>query len=250
MFSKFFNNNKKEEEIIDSDIKINKDKEEENLTTNNDELKFFEKEIIKKRKIQTIIEDDLDNINCQFYEAKIRNILFVGATKSGKTTLLNILKNPKYFDTDKPTLFSTTRYAKLRCFVTEDNLEHYCVNIIDTPGLFEITKDETKRRTNEEIISLIMDCLRNEITKIHKIFFVFSKLLGLQPSNVDSINILLERFPAFEDKCALIMTNCEDILEEDIEVYTNDLKCSKIKNINKMPILFSGCIKREDKKKK
>jgi len=147
-----------------------------------------------------------------------------------------------YTNKEGDNLFSETISVRSNTFITQNNSLNYTLNIIDTPGLFEIKPKLETARTNEEITSTIMDCLRNEITKINKIFFVFSKRLGLQHSNVESINLFLDKYPSLIEKCNLIVTGCEDEDIDDLLKLEDTLKKSTIKNIEKMEVLFSGCI--------
>jgi len=225
MFSAFFNTDTAE--IIS---------ESSTLTNNNNSTGTPNN---KKRKIDEFKEKDK---NLKLKEAESRNILVIGATRSGKTTLMKLLTDPSYINEKRKTLFSETIEARLNNFVTENNSTNYILNIIDTPGLFEITAKTEKARTNEEITSVIMDCLRNEITKINKIFFVFSKELGLSAANVETINLFLEKYPIFALKCTLIVTHCENEETNDLLALEEELRKSGITGIPEMNILFSGCI--------
>lgn len=69
--------------------------------------------------------------------------------------------------------------------------------------------------------------------------------------NVDSINLLLEKYPAFRGKCSLVVTRCEDYPEDELESIRQELlEQSRIKHVHEMPILFSGAVSRMAAKNK
>ena len=72
-----------------------------------------------------------------FTETKVINILMVGRSQSGKTTIIDTLKNPHVCATSRG--FSDTREGSLHSLVLRDQSHNliYQVNIIDTPGLKE-----------------------------------------------------------------------------------------------------------------
>jgi GTPase SAR1 family protein len=177
----------------------------------------------------------------------VRNILLVGVTRAGKTTLLKGLQDPKYVDTKMASMVSGTVHARMHNFsAKKPDGSAIAINIVDTPGLFEIGNSDRTARDNTKIASVIMDCLQNELTKIHRVFFCFSRNLGLTSPNVESIRLLLEKFPAFKGKCSLIVTMCEDLDQPDLAALEHQIReNSQIPDISSMPIFFSGSIERK-----
>jgi predicted GTPase len=133
----------------------------------------------QKRKIQTAFEDFNKENEIKLKESNIRNVLFVGRSRSGKSTAYGVLKNLTYVPDDLD-IFMGTKEPEIKSFtveiskdeedylkfleqtkkgnavVTEDIKPddfgkyyiNYNINIIDTPGLFE------QREKEEEIIIL------------------------------------------------------------------------------------------------
>jgi len=85
--------------------------------------------------------------------------------------------------------------------------QQYTINIIDTPGLFEIGTG-TVRDTNE-IMRLIHRCIDMEITKIHQVFFVYNLRNGLFKEDLDSFSEFLKVFKGMEDKISILLTFSE-----------------------------------------
>jgi len=95
-----------------------------------------------------------------FRRTEVRHVLMVGKTRSGKTTAVNTLKGVE--NIAKPmTLFSETTNVHFRSFALQSK-EHqdFTISIIDTPGLFELKKQGDIARSDEEILSMIADCLK------------------------------------------------------------------------------------------
>lgn len=177
----------------------------------------------------------------------VRNIVLAGVTRSGKTTLLKVLQNPGFVDTKAPSMVSGTVNAQLHTFAAKKQDGTFVsINMVDTPGMFEITGADKAARDNAQITSVIMDCLQNELTKIHRVFFCFSDRLGLNAANVESVKLFLEKFPAIQGKCSLIVTMCEDYAAVDLVAKEEEIRRdAAIPGIATMPIFFSGSIDRQ-----
>lgn len=193
---------------------------------------------------QEFLSQLTSQVETPFEPATVRNILLVGVTRSGKTTLLNVLTTPGYVNTSPDVLVSGTVNARMHTFAVKKATGTFvAINIVDTPGLFEIARAGEVARPNEKIASVILDCLQNELTKIHRVFFCFSKNIGLAAPNVESINILLRDYPAFVGKCSLIVTHCEDETAESLVQLEKHLRQdAPIKGLDKMPVFFTGSI--------
>ena len=94
-------------------------------------------------------------------ETTTRNVLLVGRTRAGKTTFRHVVQDVTHVPSEA-SLFSNTKDAKRTSISIEDFQEgrpslHYTLNIVDTPGLFEVTRasDETKERSNK----IIQQCI-------------------------------------------------------------------------------------------
>lgn len=189
-------------------------------------------------------KDLSDHADTPFEVSTVRNVILVGVTRAGKTTLLKVLQNPSYVDTKMASMVSGTVNAHLHTFCAKKPDGSYLsINIVDTPGLFEIGGADKTARDNSQITSVIMDCLQNELTKIHRVFFCFSEKLGLTAPNVESIKLLLQKYPAFQGKCSLIVTMCENFERDELMYKEQQIRRdAAIPGMDKMPIFFSGSI--------
>jgi len=73
-------------------------------------------------------------------KANIRNVLFCGATRSGKTNCFKIMQDPCYCP-DNKSIFSETRGTNFKSFSLKDNkdgtVHNFILSLIDSPGAFE-----------------------------------------------------------------------------------------------------------------
>jgi len=141
----------------------------------------------------------------ELIETETRNVLLLGKTRSGKSTAVSVLKDPCYEPKDF-SLFSETVEAKFQSFSIKDNqmrdeitgpvIKKYTINVIDTPGLFEVKAigDTMETRTNDSIISTISKCLENEITKLNCVMMFASFDAGVDENDVESIKIFAKLF--------------------------------------------------------
>ena len=97
----------------------------------------------------------------QISQAKIINILLVGRSQSGKSTLLETFMKPQQAVRGRG--FAVTREPTLHTFVITNQKANrsYTMNVIDTPGLREKRIDEDMQRGDEEIINLARQFLSN-----------------------------------------------------------------------------------------
>jgi len=107
----------------------------------------------------------------QVYDAKQINILLLGKSGQGKSTILKILQNPK--ESVVTTRFSQTREAYLRSLAVMGSKSNFVLNIIDTPGLFEVRSENETSRSNDELLNLAWKCLEKSVTKLHAIVVVY-----------------------------------------------------------------------------
>lgn len=128
-----------------------------------------------------------------------RNVLFLGKTRSGKSTAISVMKDPCHAP-ENFTIFSETYDAKFQSFSIQDKsqgeVQKYTLQIIDTPGLFEVVElgEQTEARTNEMIINTISKCLENEITKLNCVVMFASIDAGVSNDDVEAIRIFARLF--------------------------------------------------------
>jgi len=140
--------------------------------------------------------------------------MFVGKTRSGKSTALDTLKTPWNFVTQS-SIFSETADAKISYFtveVGEKEKFNFNINIIDTPGLFEVS-DNGKARDNEVLEDLVLKCMNAEITKIHAIYFVISYTGCINPQDIEALARFIKLFNGAQEYVSILITKCENLDE-------------------------------------
>lgn len=231
----------------------------------------------EKEKIDQFLLDLEEDNDIRLKDADNRNIIFVGRTRAGKSTILRMMKDPTsiakesslYSETEEPTLYPFTVEAEQKHEILkvkrtsplknkndvtgEENKDvltpdqdfiNYNMNIVDTPGLFEQKIDVKEIRNNSVIQKMILKCVEHEITKINVIFFVCSFVSGVQSDDIEAFNAFVELFKGAEQNIAMIITRAEKYTPERkkqlIEEICKHPKLSALKEKISDNIFFSG----------
>lgn len=103
-------------------------------------------------------------------ESVVINVLVIGRSQTGKTTLIESLKNTSYASV--MTGFSDTREVQHHPIIIFDKetKKYYQINLIDTIGLGEHSQNPTETRTDDEILNLAAKFIHKEITALHAVF--------------------------------------------------------------------------------
>jgi septin family protein len=213
-----------------------------------------------------------------------KNIMLIGRTRTGKSTIQNVLVDPRKIGAES-TLYAQTRYAEFQSYIvegsvakldqqpvpthTEDtnrqvddqetstDLENSregavtVLNIIDTPGLFEHAASAEDIQDNTAILKTIETCIRREITKFHLVCFCASFESGINDQDIASLKLLVEFLGKDISKNAcLIVTRCEskDQKQRDklIKEIKNDIHFKEIEPYFQKGIHFSGALNRDN----
>eukprot|EP01087_Luapelamoeba_hula_P012075 TRINITY_DN3354_c0_g1_i1.p1 TRINITY_DN3354_c0_g1~~TRINITY_DN3354_c0_g1_i1.p1 ORF type:complete len:378 (-),score=81.05 TRINITY_DN3354_c0_g1_i1:73-1206(-) len=175
-----------------------------------------ETDLVKKKKRLDIVESmttKKEQNAIILKRAETRNIIFLGRSRSGKSTVLRTLRFPYSFP-EELSLFACTKEPDLHSFTVEytdpetDQKTNFNVNIMDTPGLFEVT-EAGKKRTNAMLKEMISDCLAFEITHIHALFFLCSFSGGINHHDIQAILDMNEMFKGADKVFNLLVTRCE-----------------------------------------
>eukprot|EP00485_Elphidium_margaritaceum_P020953 CAMPEP_0202715504 /NCGR_PEP_ID=MMETSP1385-20130828/90815_1 /ASSEMBLY_ACC=CAM_ASM_000861 /TAXON_ID=933848 /ORGANISM="Elphidium margaritaceum" /LENGTH=307 /DNA_ID=CAMNT_0049376785 /DNA_START=1 /DNA_END=921 /DNA_ORIENTATION=+ len=185
----------------------------------------------------------LNSQSCDYelVQADNRNIIFVGRSRAGKSTAINVLKDkdfdPGLFDILRGTRDATVQSFTMKSKAAGNNL-HF--NIMDTPGLFE-RAEKDDRRTNEVILDVIKKCIDMEITKLHHVYFVMSALRGLAEEDLKAFDLFSELFLGMEQKISVILSFAQEITEEDYDHYIDQFK-NKVPELRRMYEKIDGRI--------
>jgi len=186
-------------------------------------------------------------------QATRRNVIILGRTRVGKSTCVDVLKDGTHVP-PMPTLFSETKDAQFKSFSLKDDSRkngsiptNYTINIVDTPGLFEVNRvSEGEGRDNSFIKKCIRKCLENEIARIHCVLIFLTVEGGINDKDVKAIEIFLEDFASSKVTACLCITHAESFdqrrKDKVVEELQNYPKASKLIDQHKVKILFMGCV--------
>ncbi|CAF1548842.1 unnamed protein product [Adineta ricciae] len=127
-----------------------------------------------------------------------RNLLLLGRTRTGKSTISEVISDPACVAKDAK-LFSETRKITLNR-VAANHREQTCYfNIIDSPGLYDNTIEQKEHLTNEKIRQYINECITKDVTDIHAFGFVFSANGGINSEDIKSMIFVKEKYPELKN---------------------------------------------------
>lgn len=202
-----------------------------------------------RQKLLTEIESDYKQHGKNTTKkVKSNNIMIIGRTRSGKTTIKSLMLDPTIVP-DELTLKSGTRDPLIESFHIADI--NAALNIIDTPGLFERGTEEDSLRDNDAILTTIEKCANMEITSFHVICFCVSITSGINGEDVRSIELFMKFLgDEISSNLCLIITHCESKNEEQRHTIKKELEedkfFKKIAPFFKLGVFFSGSINRDN----
>ena len=151
------------------------------------------------------------------------NLLLMGKTRTGKTTVAKVLENPCYIP-PVAKLYSETKEVTIHPFATTmfHNNIIYCVNIIDTPGMFDKARKQNRSLTNERIKISIDKCMEQDVTNIHLFAFVINLHSNIDTEDIASMIFVKENYPFLHDYVSLLVTHCEETNRQQRETKLNE----------------------------
>ena len=162
---------------------------------------------------------------------KVVNVLLIGRSQAGKSTLLATLLNPQQAVQGR--CFSVTREPQITAFVLNDDRNNisYTINVIDTPGLTEKRIDNLKSREDEELIRIIKYYISNKITYLNIVIYVTvaKRTHELDAEAFQHIRTFLG--DEFESNSLLVISHCEEIPKKRFEQILKDMKTFPETNI-------------------
>ena len=161
--------------------------------------------------------------NIYVHKSKRVNILLVGRSQAGKSTLLATIINPQV--SISSTGLSATRSPILASLVVEDTKSSafYQLNIIDTPGVGEVAKLKKECRDDSEIFTLANTFLKNNITSLNVVAFVSEA----SQTHLLDISVFEELKKFLGPKCShismLLLTHCDQFTKLDLDKFEEDI---------------------------
>jgi len=151
------------------------------------------------------------------------NMLLIGRSQSGKSTIIDSLQEPQ--SGFQMSGFSTTKVPSCSSLIiTDENAnKKYQLNIIDTPGLRELCEDN-KNRSDDDLMSLITFCVDNNITTLNLICFV-SKAGETHQLDVEVFEQFMKYFGKKLSAISLmVLTHSDRFTTERLEYFEQAIK--------------------------
>jgi GTPase Era involved in 16S rRNA processing len=218
-------------------LKASIDHEVKEKRLNDAHAKILEKNL---NKLQEEVQRDKP-IGTDFREV---NILLVGKTRAGKTTVAKMIQN-LFQIVKSASMFVGTVNTNITQVEIRYNNINYRINFIDTPGLFELTPSEEynkggPKRDNETLLKLIrQDLLQSGLT-VHAVFFCFTGELEEGGQDAKALELYLHNFPNVP--WIAVYTRAEGLLPKDIKDLRKQLKEHPNEFIQNHDIYFAGAL--------
>ncbi|CAF4656443.1 unnamed protein product, partial [Didymodactylos carnosus] len=151
----------------------------------------------------------------KFNKCVARNIVLIGRSRSGKSTIAHVIEDFKYVPPLRK-FYSETReieFHKIASTLIQSNTVFH-FNVIDTPGFYETARSSETKLSNEQIQDYINRCIKNDVTQIHVFAFVFSLKDGINIQDIETMIFVKTHYPQIGPYMALIITHCEEASEE------------------------------------
>lgn len=151
------------------------------------------------------------------------NVIFVGRSNSGKSTLVKALSDPFVSTTARG--FSQTRSPQcynVKIFKTSD--ESLDLNIIDTVGLQDVEADMPQTKSDDAIFNELECFLQNNMNEIDCVCFI-SPAGQTHRLDIACFERLTKFFgPNFSSKSMMILSHCDSYSDSKLSEFVENLK--------------------------
>ena len=148
-----------------------------------------------------------------------RNIVVLGKTGAGKSTVANQILGKKHFKVSTSTQSVTRRIKNGEARITVDDID-YNIKIIDTVGLFD-----TGSITNKQVIQLIKSHFQEKVPEgVNLVLFVFKEGRFTDEEKLAFEYVIAKFSKEISDISALVITNCELKCEKARERIIDEFK--------------------------
>lgn len=168
------------------------------------------------------------NTGFDITETSVINVLIVGRSQSGKTTLVESLKSAFY--ASHLTGFSDTRNVQHHPIVARDKITNKCyqINLIDTIGLGEQSRDPANKRSDQEILKLAAQFIQKEVTSLNAILYV-SKAGDTHLHDLNAFQSIMNFLgPTFKENSMMILTHCEGLPSDRFTELANAIRTNSL----------------------
>lgn len=201
--------------------------------------------------IENLRTSDKINNPFPFHKSDDRNIILIGRSRTGKTTIANVISDITYVSKAHE-LYSQTQTVQFKTISTDTKGDlWYFFNFIDVPGFFDISNNGKEKLTNDKINSYLRECMAKNITNIHMFAFVFNLAAGINERDIETMLFVKKTYPYLDKYMALVITHCEQLEEDQRKRLITDffrhpkVVQSKLNEYFKVGTLFMGCFRHE-----
>lgn len=181
-----------------------------------------------------------------------RNIVLIGRSRTGKSTLAKVIEDV-FYRPDVETLFSTTHGVEFhKVAASSATGDRLYFNIVDTPGFFEVTEGERTVNSPAHIKRFLDQCMKYDVTNVHMFAFVFSLAGGVNERDIETMRYVKLNYPSLKDYMALVVTHCEALSIQNREHMIaqfwqhRDVRASDLQSFFfTKGVFFTGCLRRE-----
>ena len=176
-------------------------------------------------------------------DTKQINMLLVGRSQSGKSSLLQALHDPEHI---KPRAgLSTTRNSQLHRTILFDEAEKksYMLHVIDTPGLKEVNENSGPRRSDNELLRLAMDCI---VTSLNIVCLV-SEAGKTHQQDVQVFQPILNFLgESWKDNMMMVLTHVDRFPDAKLHIFKKDIESHKLSKTTyefcKLGVFYHGIL--------
>lgn len=160
------------------------------------------------------------------YESKRCNIVVLGVTGVGKSTVANkILRhNAFHVDPNKVTCVTKTVSCGERVIVGPESVM-YSVKVVDTVGFSD------PRRDPDEILKEIQTFFREKVVEGVSLVLFIVKGRRFTREVIDTIDRIKDHFKEISPMSALVITHCESLTDQARERFIKEFEADKDKDI-------------------
>ena len=151
---------------------------------------------------------------CRTIAGSPRTIILIGRTRSGKSTIANVLRDPLYI----PPTISVYSKTKTMEIVNIGSFE-----VVDLPGFFDRTSGANRgEQLSNDDINKLLDTYLQRATEVNLFGLVFSLTGGINAEDIESMLLVMKKYRKFSRNFALVITHCEHMNREEREKLVHD----------------------------
>lgn len=151
----------------------------------------------------------------RFQTCMDRNLILVGRTRTGKSTLVNVL-NDVFSTTQESRYYTKTIAPIFHKLISLDvgTDTRLFIQVIDTPGFFALApKDKSGRviHGNDTTKTFIDLCISHDVTNVHMFALIINIAGEINNEDIETMLFVAKHYHFLSSTAALILTHCEDM---------------------------------------